>query len=899
MSSGTHVGAKYPIVGPGPEKLLSRIGMTLEDFTQLKLCAKNVITMSGSQIDKWSSAVGLIRKDDYSIPPDGKPRSLNISEAEIQTVIIEDTWDEFFKPPTNESLSLRRGRLRDLPTIYGNYKASEADPVATKDPADLMRKRLRYFGNYRDCIFVYNVMVAAWLFDDHGFDLINYLWERGGLDSRDDYLALCKKINLAKNIVVNGPTWLIIELDSLVGFRLLNPDDGIDLVEKTREISQGQGLSHESDDGMELYGWVDCIDILDTDPKGSYLTVDEFIEDFYLYATSGASSFGRLKFKIDHKEKSVKARKLMLQYCSNAKQLKTIMESAMSSVNVAVLKPELKKLRIAVSGDLGYYLVWAYLHQIYGDMYRQWPGVSLGEKPEETFKRTRGTLDSLRLCHGFAFDFERFDSQPTTPELVILGKSYIACALKICPYGLPDWLTLNAINGLKHSTLETPPQSKIRHVFPVSNYLPSGIYITSAIGNSYNAVACTSIIRLIVSWLGINSSVWLKDIAIRGDDTSFTVTNIYCGFLICVAAEIYNYKFAKGKLSIVFQSTEFLRIHYSVLYGARGYAGRVIPSLAQRKPWSNDPWDPEGKTRAWWSTCCTLERRGMSGISLWDRLVRVWSQSRSLDSAILGVPSGEGGLSLGRPVLSRLVRGKIGVVPDIKAEIVTPSSWAQELVDKRWLKAGLVSTYEQRLAAVKDSAKKTLTTADTPVGAKTAQRMYKESLSKTQVLHRNEFYLDDGVMRVIARYKDQLLALTRGNNYEDVALIPPPTSFGKYYYELQKITVYREAKQYGVYVPDIQYLTDDAIKLAKKWRTSVHIAEDWLCGVPPSACYSYVHPEITSQLVKLTAGLTQFCFEHHTGGVGALGLNRTFAYVAWELATSLTQSEFHNYYYSW
>jgi len=100
-----------------------------------------------------------------------------------------------------------------------------------------------------------------------------------------------------------------------------------------------------------------------------------------------------------------------------------------------------------------------------------------------------------------------------------------------------------------------------------------------------------------------------------------------------------------SKYGIHYQQAEFLRVWYADR--AYGYPNRALPSILQRKPWSSDPWDPEGVLKAQLITVDTLERRSVKDCE-WLRaaVVRDWTRIRGQSNLWLQLPTTLGGLGL-------------------------------------------------------------------------------------------------------------------------------------------------------------------------------------------------------------------------------------------------------------
>jgi len=681
----------------------------------------------------------------------------------------------------------------------------------------------------------------------------------------------------------------------------LLPDPDFDVDTEVAAAAVGFGDDHSTEDGLSRrWGWADCSGVLDCKPGrfGGLKGFEAFVGDSRLWATSGSSSFGRLEYKTGATESSTKARKLMLPYCTTPAELIGLARVASVSRNVAVVKSELAKIRIAVAGDLGYYLLWSWIHSLTGDVYDQWPNVTLAESKGAELQRLYWMGVAATHCYGFPLDFQSFDKQVCTSESSMIGEALIACAEQRTLLG--STTVSNLRNGLLHATLATPKSTGPAKVFMVTDQLPSGIAITSAIGNAFNCVASESLVQLVEMWTGVVRVDWLEICALRGDDSSFQVTSLPYALLLALAGEVLHYRYAKGKIAIVPNVTELLRVQISE-FGCRGYPSRLVPALTQRKPWSNEPWDAEGAIRAQWATCGALERRLVPGMSLWAKLSARWAAKRGLPRNAVSIPSSWGGLGLGDPPV-RMYR----VVPPLSTtadvtgvSVAVSSAWAGNTCSQEYAALGVRLNPSQVSVLVQNDALGSLSTVDLPEIARLAQSRYKYSLRNTVVVEGKPMYLDSSTVLGLSQVCELLRSYVTLDPWRDFSNMLPCTHFGSwagYAPTLLKVLRLQEIDiDPGLHINPLFKVEAD--RLQRRFRCGTGAAMDWLVGIAPSASYSYVHPQLVGVLPPLVDALV----ERNSSLMVQLGWGFAgfFSKIAALLSEALLSNKFYTYHYSW
>ena len=202
--------------------------------------------------------------------------------------------------------------------------------------------------------------------------------------------------------------------------------------------------------------------------------------------------------------KRVKARKNMVP---DVVDLATLADEAVATdkqINVAFVKPELGKLRMAVSGDMLTYLKMAWVNRMLGGAYMAWPG----NTSEEDFEQqTLRMLKMLQLCargFGLPYDYEGFDHQPTRKEIVTIVVRILYDARRNVPDDPRarsefDSIASSIVMGFFNAKLEVHVDESTR-VFDVTGGLMSGLRLTTLIGNAWNTVMTGLMLKVLEGW---------------------------------------------------------------------------------------------------------------------------------------------------------------------------------------------------------------------------------------------------------------------------------------------------------------------------------------------------------------------------------------------------------------
>lgn len=919
----SHCSDGYPAVTGPPVATLEAIGLSETDFASMLSRTTRREALGVDANIKWRTALGLASSTELPIDPwDWDPtfeaviandeatwipaqHKTGVDKAEISRwlgmtfpdlvdeCLTNDSdlvWQIAFPFRVRAEVGLRRSRLGDMLTIWPSI--------------DSLRQFLLLLEGCRNYIFALNCCYYEWLTRSSlRGGIISWYHKRGALFNTATYLAASKKVTtLLKACVYPDAYSPFVEAGGMGGYRLL-PDPNFDIIEATANAAVGFGDKHSTTDGLAAsYGWMDCLPMLRVSlpQMREWISFKEFVATPTLWVTAGSSSYGYVQYTPPGSDrlKRVKARKLNLPFISSASELEYRARSTWTPRAVSLVKSELAKIRIAVSSELEFYLIWAYFQHLHGpDIYRQWSGVTLGENARTERIRLDEMVQATNRAVGFPADFETFDRQPLTDEITAIGASLVSAASTVGP--LEPRLVDAALHGLRYSTLEAPPVKGVTSPkLWVKDQLPSGIAITSAVGNGFNAVASESQIRLVEAWTRQYRSLWLLRVDLRGDDSSFILLELGYGYLLALAAKCLNFRYAHNKVSLLSQGTEILRVSISAAYGCRGYGARLVPTLTQRKPWSNEPWDAEGSIRAQWDTCTALERRGLPGLSLWGKLTAVWSKKRGLPAVVLSVPTSLGGLGLGPVSEWAMVDPPLKTSSSVSVPCLT-SSWGVELQKQRFAKVG-VSLPEHIAHQLSVEALSTsLSTVDLPEMASYAQRAYADLLPTIRVLPRAMTAgLRPRAVDLVNHACTDFSNCDSLHDYDVLTSVYRPVWYGSERLSVQRILLRRECAR--LKLPTLALADDVTSRIAtvrRHFRCSRLLAEDWVIGSGPTMVAGLSHPSCSQLVHASTAHIVERL--SLSGCLEAGGFIDHCRLVAWQIGSALYSSKLHQRLYRW
>lgn len=561
---------------------------------------------------------------------------VSINSPELLAKILDGQFDDkefesMFPARTKIDLGIRRARAR---TIYMCY--------ATQGKLEEWKRWIPRLGNM-DYITVCCLMLAH-LIHDKWLDF----WHRVDcLRSMEDFQEVAKHVsNLLKKFPAPMELRLrYCEASTMCGYR--NPPfQNFDYFGESRKLAEG-GESH----GLIGDDWLNRFTAAADDVQGSsvpghvkFMTLEEYIGSD-LAQTGGASTFGKIEWEFEGEEGKFKARKNFLLDIATAKYLaEQTMEHLGYQVNKSFIKPELGKMRIAVTGDIWSYFSQSWLNYLAGAVYLQWPGNTMDERIGQQTERMFDMRKAADKAYPLPFDFAAFDHQPQTSEVEVLSRSYLERGIVNVPFEHLDVFNkvLNStVVSFSHATIVAREGDETKD-FKVEGGLPSGIRLTSLVGNYWNSTM-TLIAKENLQRMGVTEKLtsWL-----RGDDSAIYAKTYWSSLLMRLSYAAINAVGNDSKYGIHWQQSEFLRVWYGTKK-CYGYPNRAIPGIIQRKPWGSEPWDPEGVIAAQLSTVCTLERRLDRNLDwLRDVLCLDWSRIRHQTTRWLRLPRTLGGLGM-------------------------------------------------------------------------------------------------------------------------------------------------------------------------------------------------------------------------------------------------------------
>nr|WAK77674.1 MAG: RNA-dependent RNA polymerase [Totiviridae sp.] len=449
------------------------------------------------------------------------------------------------------------------------------------------------------------------------------------------------------------------ECASLYG-AMCPPVPGWDPVEETRALAEGGSDEH----GLLLdccqgYGSSDFLEAVralafvkprdDPDPRPfhDWLWQEE-------WARSGASSIGQVRYTLTLGEESksgkFKARKNLVLDVVPIEELEERARSYTKQDNVALVKTELAKIRLAVSCPIETYLAQAWIYLVTGNSYSNWPANTLEEPLHVEVARHEETWDKLQSGqYSLPYDFARFDHQPTTAEVTAFQHATNLCGQRYArPEQMADYQQLSScvIEGYSNATLTSPPGLGEQQTFRVTGGLMSGLRSTSCVGSGWNAIFGEFAKKMISEIRDPDdpASVWQL---VRGDDTQVTGASYHDVLGIKIGYDAMGAIANESKFTLRKGRTEFLRIETEDRL--RGYPCRTVPLLTQRRPWNARPVMQEAGLEHVLKTMSTLRMRLADPSTLdqyREHYMRRCFRLLGLDCRLRRIPVAMGGLGL-------------------------------------------------------------------------------------------------------------------------------------------------------------------------------------------------------------------------------------------------------------
>jgi hypothetical protein len=536
----------------------------------------------------------------------------------------DEEFQTVYPARTKTDLAIRRSRAS---TVYRLFARSHR--------SDEWRYWLPKLANF-DYISVCNLLYAEYIHE-------KWLWywhRTGALYGLTSYQMVAKWTSdtLKKRPAPMDLRLRYCEAGGMTGYR--NPPfENFDYFGESKALAEG-GEPH----GLDPAAWLPQFNEFARKVQGTsipdhvdYLSLEQFIESD-LAITAGASTFGQVEWEFEGEKGKFKARKNFLLDIATPKYLaEQSWEHLGKQVNKSFIKAELGKMRIAVTGDIWSYFTQAWLNYLCGGVYLRWPGNTLDERIEQQGRRMDDMLNAAQGKYALPFDFAGFDHQPQTLEV----KGEVAAFLNrgrinVPEDKLPEWRFAleKTIESFSNATLVAREGDRIEKT-KITGGVQSGIRLTSLLGNYWNTIM-TDVAKDVVKKAGITADIpsWL-----RGDDSAIYGDNYWTVLAMRLAYAGINAVGNDSKYGIHYQNSEFLRIWYGPdrVYG---YPNRAIPGILQRKPWSSEPWDPEGVVKAQFSTVDTIERRlNRKFDDLRSTIAQDWSRIRKQSINWLRLPT--------------------------------------------------------------------------------------------------------------------------------------------------------------------------------------------------------------------------------------------------------------------
>lgn len=548
----------------------------------------------------------------------------------------DDLAEELFPARTKKDMAIRRTRIGDCIRC------------ARRLQVDL--SKLIFSIGVPDYIWVLN-LCWAYLFAGENRDRwLRVLLASGSLSGDfAHYSTIAKlwnnKLKLVGFMEDGSDISLWAEAAGFVGYRN-PPQPGFSQHVEAEKLAHGGEKDHSyPDSSLEALAQ----EVLEVEVEHSpYVSFSDFVEGGS-WATAGSSSEGKVELDFAGEELTFKARKNLAYEVLDLRDLADRARNNKKQINISIVKSELGKLRIAVAGDLLTYLQMTWINERLNGCYLKWRGSTIEEGNHEQFARMVQMLKALKGRYGLPYDYAAFDHQPTTDELLVILDRVLDLARRNVPtehHSEFDEIGENVRVGFGHSVLITREEGHTWSV-PVTGGLMSGLRMTTLVGNAWNTLMTERVLR-ILTMLGLPTE--RIDRWIRGDDSALICDSWSECLSVSMGYQAIHVEGGLGKFGIHYEQSEFLRVWYNATSGCKGYWSRAVSGLAQRKPWTSEPWSEVGTMKSLFETIITLTRRGCDetvGQVVWAELARTWSRKTRLPSCGLSAPTAVGGYGVG------------------------------------------------------------------------------------------------------------------------------------------------------------------------------------------------------------------------------------------------------------
>lgn len=303
------------------------------------------------------------------------------------------------------------------------------------------------------------------------------------------------------------------ELKCLTGYRLV-PWKGFDPEKSTEELASG-GIDHRM--FYTFREWYERATAATTGTNPEYVDLRTWIERGQ-WLTSGSSSSGKLIVEFMGETFNVKCRKNFVKDVLTVDELYDKTQTG-EQVATAFTKCELGKVRVAVCSDIGTYLLMSWFVAMTGSSYKNWKWVTRQEQGKQKRYRMLMTVLKCKLkMYGMAWDYEGFERQVKTMEMLDIIDGMGQRGLGLIPeLAKEEWhrLTDMMVKTFENSWMITPDGKRIK----VTGGLPSGLYLTSIVGDAIGISAAEAAIWMTVE-LGL-SKLEDENVNIQGDDANY------------------------------------------------------------------------------------------------------------------------------------------------------------------------------------------------------------------------------------------------------------------------------------------------------------------------------------------------------------------------------------------
>jgi len=597
----------------------------------------------------------------------------------LRLKFVEQDWpesdqdaQEIWPARGKADLSLRRLRYTDIRSY-----------VYTNGDDDIKCVGMKLLNTGFDYITVCNLMIFTCLFGSSWFDFWDSIYTFG--KDVEHMTKVMKRVSdIIKTSGAHLPDWeLFVECSGMSGYRNL-PFPGFDYESEVKHLADA-GIEHRWSEDKKWFAQY-CHDKLYRLPRkwNKKLTFLQFLQSD-IWLTSGSSSLGHYIIVIDGVENRIKCKKNMIKDIFTPEELEELCLNHKTQENSVVVKNELGKVRLAVSSDVLTYFSMAYIGYCSSKFYEDWDSVVSGESVNDQINRLNQMVSQCKDKFGMPYDYASFDHQPETHEL----KSIYSVMAEVGIQNTPDrstFLTLfhNTLGAFDKATLYTRANvddHNVEMTLPIRGGLMSGLFITAIVGNGWNKVV-TDLNKDMLQERGKD----IRDLTsyIKGDDSSFFSKDASLLQEMELGYRKMNVKGGVGKFSIMWGRNEFLRTWMAER--CYGYAGRIIPGLMQRKPWSNTPWSGSMIIDAIYKDIHILRRRLPTNSKIdtfWKHVSGIWCTLHKIPIQALTIPKVHGGLGLGQWNGTDIIEPKIIQVPKLKVKIKNSNGLRGDQIRKK------------------------------------------------------------------------------------------------------------------------------------------------------------------------------------------------------------------------